>query len=76
MPANDKYGELENHVADSLTGKLAGTSRITIIDRASTERILKEQNFQNSDRSSLAKSVPRLGAKSMQRGPQTVARKS
>ena len=53
LPANDKYAELENHVADSLTGKLAGTSGVTIIDRASTERILKEQNFQNSDRSSL-----------------------
>ena len=60
LPANDKYAELENHVADSLTGKLAGANGITIIDRASTERILKEQNFQNSDRSSLA-TAARIG---------------
>lgn len=53
LPTNDKYAEIENRVADSLTGKIAGANAVTIIDRASTERILKEQNFQNSDRSSL-----------------------
>jgi hypothetical protein len=53
LPANDKFAEIENHVADDLTGKLAGKNGVTIIDRAITERILKEQNFQNSDRSSL-----------------------
>src|SRR5262245_3662406 len=53
LPANGKFGELENHVADGLTGKLAGSGEVTVIDRASIDRILKEQNFQNSDRSSL-----------------------
>jgi hypothetical protein len=53
LSAYDKYAEIENHIADNITGKMAGTGGITIIDRASTERILKEQNFQNSDRSSL-----------------------
>ena len=53
LPANSKFVEIENRVADSLTGKVAGTNSVTVIDRASTDRILKEQNFQNSDRSSL-----------------------
>lgn len=53
LPANDKFAEIENHVADEVTGKLAGKNGVTIIERASIEKILKEQNFQNSDRSSL-----------------------
>ena len=53
LPANGQLGPIENRIADELTGKIAGTNGVTIIDRASTERILKEQNFQNSDRSSL-----------------------
>lgn len=42
----------ENQLADGVTGQLAGKPGITLIDRASIDRILKEQNFQNSDRSS------------------------
>src|SRR5579862_6344880 len=53
LPANGKFAELENYVVNGLTGKVAGASGVTVIDRASIERILKEQNFQNSDRSSL-----------------------
>lgn len=53
LPANGKFGEIENLVTDRLTGKLAGADGLTIIDRASIDKILKEQNFQNSDRSSL-----------------------
>jgi hypothetical protein len=53
LPANSKFAELENHVVNSITGKVAGASGVMVIDRASIEKILKEQNFQNSDRSSL-----------------------
>jgi hypothetical protein len=53
LPANGQFGKMENRVVDSLTGRLAGKDGLTIIDRASIDRILKEQNFQNSDRSSL-----------------------
>lgn len=53
LPAHGKFADLENFVADRLTGKLAGKDGFTIIDRASIDKILKEQNFQNSDRSSL-----------------------
>jgi len=53
VPANSRFSEAENRIVDSLTGKLAGKEGVTIIDRASIERILREQNFQNSDRSSL-----------------------
>lgn len=53
LPANGKFAQVETLVSDNLTGKLAGTSGVTIIDRASIDKILKEQNFQNSDRSSL-----------------------
>lgn len=53
LPANGHFAQIESLVADNLTGKLAGTSGVTIIDRASIDKILKEQNFQNSDRSSL-----------------------
>lgn len=53
LPANGKFGQVETLVSDNLTGKLAGSGGVTIIDRASIDKILKEQNFQNSDRSSL-----------------------
>lgn len=53
LPANSQFSGLENRVADGLTAQLAGTNGIAIIDRASIDKILKEQNFQNSDRSSL-----------------------
>ena len=52
LPANSKFGELENHVADKLVEKFAGRPGVTVIDRQSVEKIIKEQNFQNSDRSS------------------------
>src|SRR5882724_10719151 len=42
----------ENQVTDKLTAKLTGKPGITVIDRASVDKIIKEQNFQNSDRSS------------------------
>jgi len=42
----------ENRVTDELTAKLTSQPGFTVIDRASVDKILKEQNFQNSDRSS------------------------
>lgn len=53
LSANSQFSGLENRVADGLTGQLAGANGVTIIDRMSIDKILKEQNFQNSDRSSL-----------------------
>jgi hypothetical protein len=50
--SNGAFALAENQVADKLTAKLAGQPGITIIDRASVDKIIKEQNFQNSDRSS------------------------
>jgi Curli production assembly/transport component CsgG len=50
----------ENQITDGLTAKLTGQPGFTLIDRASVEKILKEQNFQNSDRSS-ADSAVRIG---------------
>jgi len=52
LPANGHFGELENRVADRLVDKFAGHSGLTVTDRQSIEKIIKEQNFQNSDRSS------------------------
>ena len=52
LPANGKFAELENHLADSLVGRFAGRPGLTVTDRQSIEKIIKEQNFQNSDRSS------------------------
>lgn len=60
VPANSKFGEIENGVVSGITGKVAGTTGITVIDRATIDRILKEQNFQNSDRSSL-ETAARIG---------------
>jgi hypothetical protein len=50
--SNAIFALAENQVADKLTAKLAGQPGITVIDRASVDKIIKEQNFQNSDRSS------------------------
>ena len=50
--SNPAFALAENQVADKLTAKLAGQPGITVIDRASVDKIIKEQNFQNSDRSS------------------------
>jgi hypothetical protein len=52
LPANSKFADLENRLSDSLVGKFAGRPGIAVIDRQSIEKIIKEQNFQNSDRSS------------------------
>lgn len=50
--SNQAFALAENQVADKLTARLAGQPGITVIDRASVDKIIKEQNFQNSDRSS------------------------
>jgi hypothetical protein len=52
LPANSKFADLENRVADRLVEKFAGRPGLTVTDRQSIEKIIKEQNFQNSDRSS------------------------
>jgi len=48
LPANSKYAELENRLADRLIEKFAGRPGLTVTDRQSIEKIIKEQNFQNS----------------------------
>lgn len=50
--ANPAFALGESRVADSLTGKLTSQPGFTVVDRANVEKLLKEQNFQNSDRSS------------------------
>ena len=50
--ANGGFAMAESVLTDALTAKLAGRPGLTLIDRASIDKILKEQNFQNSDRSS------------------------
>jgi hypothetical protein len=50
--SNGAFALGENQVTDKLTAKLTGKPGITVIDRASVDKIIKEQNFQNSDRSS------------------------
>jgi hypothetical protein len=60
LPANGHFGGQESRLADSLTSAMVGKPGIAVIDRASVDRILKEQNFQNSDRSS-ADSAVRIG---------------
>lgn len=50
--SNAAFALGENQVTDKLTAKLTGTPGILVIDRASVDKIIKEQNFQNSDRSS------------------------
>jgi hypothetical protein len=57
---NPQAALAESRVTDDLTAKLAGTPGLTLVDRASIDRILKEQNFQNSDRSS-ADTAVRIG---------------
>jgi TolB-like protein len=46
------YTLAESRVTDELTEKLASKPGFTVVDRASVDKIIKEQNFQNSDRSS------------------------
>ena len=50
--SNGGIALVESRVTDALTAKLAGRPGLALIDRASIDKILKEQNFQNSDRSS------------------------
>jgi hypothetical protein len=47
-------------LTDDLTAQLTGLPGVALIDRASIDKILKEQNFQNSDRSS-ADTAIRIG---------------
>ena len=49
---NPAFALAEDRVTDALTAKMAGQPSFTLIDRASIDKIIKEQNFQNSDRSS------------------------
>src|SRR5580698_5183327 len=58
--SNPAFALAESQVTDQLTAKLTGKPGITVIDRASIDRIIKEQNFQNSDRSS-ADTAVRIG---------------
>jgi hypothetical protein len=50
--ANQLFALSENLLADKLTAKLIGEPGFALIDRASVDTLIKEQNFQNSDRSS------------------------
>jgi hypothetical protein len=50
--SNGGIALVESQLTDSLTSKMAGRAGITLVDRASIDQIIKEQNFQNSDRSS------------------------
>jgi hypothetical protein len=50
--SNGGIALVESQLTDDLTAKLAGRPGITLVDRASIDQIIKEQNFQNSDRSS------------------------
>jgi hypothetical protein len=54
------FGAQETRLADELTTDMVGKPTVAIIDRASLDRIIKEQNFQNSDRAS-ADSAVRIG---------------
>jgi hypothetical protein len=58
--SNGGIALVESRLTDELTAKLAGRPGLTLVDRASIDRILKEQNFQNSDRSS-ADTAVRIG---------------
>lgn len=60
LQANGHFPPQESRLTDGVTTALVGKPGIAVIDRASVERILKEQNFQNSDRSS-ADSAVRIG---------------
>lgn len=58
--SNAAFALAEARLTDALTAKLAGRPEFTLVDRASIDKILKEQNFQNSDRSS-ADTAVRIG---------------
>jgi hypothetical protein len=50
--ANVFFAFAEGQIADGVTAKLTGQPGLVVIDRGSIDKVLKEQNFQNSDRSS------------------------
>lgn len=54
------FGGPEGLLTDSLTTEMVGKPGVAIIDRAAIDRIIKEQNFQNSDRAS-ADTASRIG---------------
>ena len=58
--SNFQIARMEERVTDELTAQLTGLPGVAIIDRASIDKVLKEQNFQNSDRSS-AETAARIG---------------
>ncbi len=50
--ANAAVAYAESRVTDDLTAQLTAVPGLALIDRASVDKVLKEQNFQNGDRSS------------------------
>ena len=50
--SNQGIALAESRVTDDLTAQLTRLPGVALIDRASVDKVLKEQNFQNSDRSS------------------------
>src|SRR5215471_2959115 len=58
--SNPGIANAEARVTDDLTAQLTGLPGVALIDRASIDKVLKEQNFQNSDRSS-ADTAVRIG---------------
>jgi hypothetical protein len=50
--SNPVFALAESRVTDELTAELTALPGVTLIDRASLDKVLAEQNFQNSDRSS------------------------
>jgi hypothetical protein len=58
--SNPVFAAGEDRVTDALTSKLAGSPGVTLVDRASLEKIFEEQNLRYSDRSSPA-TVAKIG---------------
>lgn len=50
--SNPGIANLEDLLTDALTTQLTGLPGVALIDRSSIDKVLREQNFQNSDRSS------------------------
>lgn len=60
LSAGGHFGAQEARLVDELTTNLVGKPGVAVIDRGSIDRIIKEQNFQNSDRAS-ADTATRIG---------------
>ena len=58
--ANAAIAFVESFTTDALSAKLIGLPGVQLIDRASLDKVLKEQNIQNNDRSS-AEAAVRIG---------------